>query len=278
MSHPNLASLASIPPALYGTAWKEDKTEEFSALALACGFRGFDTANQRKHYYEEGLGKALQSAISRGVVSRKDLFLQSKFTYTHGQDHRLPYDPKASMPEQVRQSFASSLQHLGTDYLDSYLLHGPEMTQGLTDNDWQVWHTLEAMQKEGLVGRIGVSNMKIGQLRELCARAAMQPNFVQNRCYPSIGWDGEVRAYCREHGITYQGFNLIRDPVVWQSKPLAEMAARYQKTMPQLIYRWAKQVGILPISGNTQRIHIEEALAVEDFTLSPEDAAFISGE
>ena len=63
--------------------------------------------------------------IDAGVVTRDDLFLQTKFTYRRGQDHRLPYDPVASLSVQVAQSMASSLEHLGTDYVDSYVLHGP---------------------------------------------------------------------------------------------------------------------------------------------------------
>src|SRR5471030_2200610 len=101
-----------VPRFLYGTAWKEDDTQRLTELALEQGFRGIDTANQRRHYHEAAVGQAIAAAIGTGIVVRDDLFVQTKFTFRDGQDHRLPYDPKAAIPVQVEQSFASSLQHL----------------------------------------------------------------------------------------------------------------------------------------------------------------------
>src|SRR5437870_10988841 len=95
----------SAPDFLYGTAWKEERTAELTELALRAGFRGIDTANQRRHYFEAAVGEA----VARSGVPRAELFLQTKFTYVRGQDHRLPYDPSAPVAEQVAQSLASSL-------------------------------------------------------------------------------------------------------------------------------------------------------------------------
>src|SRR4249919_2637391 len=111
-----------VPDFLYGTAWKEDRTQVLTELALRMGFRGIDTANQRRHYFEAGVGQGLAAAYRAGLVARSDLFLQTKFTYRPGQDDRLPYDPAASLAVQVAQSLAGSLEHLGTDYVDSYVL------------------------------------------------------------------------------------------------------------------------------------------------------------
>ena len=102
-----------VPSFLYGTAWKELDTRRLVNLALQAGFRGIDTANQRKHYHEVGVGEALAEAFEKGVVKRGDLFLQTKFTHLGGQDSRLPYDPKAPVAKQVEQSCARSLEHLG---------------------------------------------------------------------------------------------------------------------------------------------------------------------
>src|SRR5207253_9190201 len=109
-----------VPTFIYGTAWKED-AGRLVRMALDAGFRGIDTASQRRHYHEAAVGEGLAAARLR----RDDLFLQTKFTYLGGQDHRLPYDPRAPLATQVEQSFASSLQHLGVDLVDSYVLHGP---------------------------------------------------------------------------------------------------------------------------------------------------------
>src|SRR5204863_3889585 len=129
----------SAPDFLYGTAWKEDRTAALTELALRAGFRGIDTANQRRHYFEAGVGQGLAAAYRAGVVTRADLFLQTKFTYQGGQDHRLPYDPTASLSTQVAQSMASSLEHLGTDYVDSYVLHGPSSGYGWSHRDVGGW-------------------------------------------------------------------------------------------------------------------------------------------
>jgi aryl-alcohol dehydrogenase-like predicted oxidoreductase len=110
---------------LYGTAWKEDQTQRLTELALRQGFRGIDTANQRRHYHEAAVGRAVAAALAGGLAARGELFLQTKFTFRAGQDHRLPYDPNAPVRAQVEQSFASSLEHLGAEVIDSYLLHGP---------------------------------------------------------------------------------------------------------------------------------------------------------
>ena len=114
-----------FPQIMYGTAWKEGATAALVTQALECGFRAIDTANQRKHYFEEGVGLGLASFYENSSIERKELFLQTKFTYARGQDHRKPYDERASYTDQVHQSFESSLKHLKTDYIDSYILHGP---------------------------------------------------------------------------------------------------------------------------------------------------------
>src|SRR5205085_2637031 len=101
------------------------------------GFRGIDTANQRRHYHEAAVGRAVAAAVGSGLVTRRNLFLQTKFTSRAGQDHRLPYDPDAPVAAQVAQSFAASLAHLGTDVVDSYVLHGPTGRVGLAAADWE---------------------------------------------------------------------------------------------------------------------------------------------
>src|ERR1700691_2243637 len=106
--------LKSIRNFIYGTAWKEERTTALVEMALRAGFRGIDTANQRRHYFEAGVGEALAAAYRAGLVDRGGLFLQTKFTYRPGQDHRLPYDPAAPFAVQVAQSMARSLEPLAT--------------------------------------------------------------------------------------------------------------------------------------------------------------------
>src|SRR5262249_17122493 len=147
------------PRFLYGTAWKEQETRRLTELALRRGFRGIDTANQRRHYDEAAVGQAVAAAIASGLVARGELFLQTKFTFRQGQDHRLPYDPGAPIPAQVEQSFASSLEHLGVGVIDPYLPPGPSQRSGLTSDDWEAWRAMEALHAGGRARLLGVSNV-----------------------------------------------------------------------------------------------------------------------
>lgn len=265
-----------IPPFLYGTAWKEEETERLTRLAIEAGFRGVDTANQRKHYFEAGAGAAVASAIADGVVAREEVFLQTKFTYRNGQDHRLPYDPDAPPREQVRQSFASSLEHLRVTTIDSYVLHGPSRRRGLGDVDREVWRAMEELHAAGSATRLGISNVALDQLEELLAFAAVPPSFVQNRCYARTRWDAEVRAVCRANGIVYQGFSLLTaNAAELRSAPFRELVARVRRTPAQVVFRFARQVGMLPLTGTTDPAHMREDLAIDDFELSAADVAAI---
>ena len=137
-----------VPRFLYGTAWKEDATQRLVELAIKQGFRGVDTANQRRHYVEAAVGQAISAVIGSGLVMRDDLFVQTKFTFSTGQDHRLPYDSQAPVGMQVAQSFASSLEHLGVEVIDSYVLHGPTARKSLTSADWAAWRAMEAIHAQ----------------------------------------------------------------------------------------------------------------------------------
>lgn len=263
---------AGIPTFLYGTAWKEEETERLTRLAIDAGFRGIDTANQRKHYFEAAVGAGIASAIADGVVSRDGLFLQTKFTYRDGQDHRLPYDPDADTPTQVRQSFASSLEHLRVDSLDSYVLHGPSRRRGLAAADHEAWRTMEELHSAGKTRFLGISNVALEQLEKLCEVAAVKPMFVQNRCFARTRWDAEVRAFCRRNGIIYQGFSLLTANANELRNPrFRAIVEKTGKTPAQVVFRFALQVGMLPLTGTTDAAHMREDLAALEMELSPED-------
>ena len=259
---------------MYGTAWKEAKTEELTRLALAAGFRAVDTANQRRHYVEAGVGSAVAAAISAGELRREDVFLQTKFTYAAGQDHRLPYDPRAEFVTQVEQSFHSSLEHLQVDYVDSYVLHGPAVRRGLTRVDWEVWRAMESMQRAQKLRLIGVSNVSLEQLTALHRDAEIKPAFVQNRCYAATGWDREVRAFCAAEGIVYQGFSLLTaNPHVLASPLVGRIARRLNRSAEQIVFRFALEVGMLPLTGTTDPQHMRLDLEAFDFSLEAAEVA-----
>lgn len=260
--------LLSIPDFLYGTAWKEERTPALVEMALRAGFRGIDTANQRRHYFEEGVGQGLAAAYRTGLVTRADLFLQTKFTYRPGQDHRLPYDPAAGFSVQVAQSMASSLEHLGTDYVDSYVLHGPSSSYEWTDADAEVW---EAMRKERDAGRtrlLGVSNISLQHLEQMAASHSEMPAFVQNRCHARLGWDRDVQSLCREHNIIYQGFSLLTANVeVLRSSLVGGLAAHHNTTPAQIVFAFARQIGMLPLTGTSNPEHMKQDLASNSLAL-----------
>ncbi len=266
----------SVPEFLYGTAWKEERTPTLTELALRMGFRGIDTANQRRHYFEAGVGQGLAAACRAGVVTREDLFIQTKFTYQGGQDHRLPYDPAADLSRQVAQSMASSLEHLGTDHVDSYVLHGPASGYGWSDDDAEAWAAMVKERDAGRTRLLGVSNVSLRHLVQMAATGAQTPAFVQNRCFARLGWDRAVREFCREHGVVYQGFSLLTaNPEVLAHPLVASVAARNRATRAQVVFRFAQAVAMLPLTGTSDADHMKQDLASRDLALSDDEVRAI---
>lgn len=258
-----------VPAFFYGTAWKEDQTTDCVRQAIGAGFRAIDTANQRKHYFEAGVGKALKMIYDQGELSRNNFFLQTKFTYQAGQDHRLPYDPDASYTDQVAQSFASSLEHLGTDYIDSYVLHGPAVWPELTEPDLEVWQAMETLHDEKKTRLLGVSNVNIDQLIKLYEAARIKPAFVQNRCFAKLGWDRYVREFCNTQGIMYQGFSLLTaNRTELSDSRITVLAQQLDRSIAQIVFRFARQLGMLPLTGTTDPIHMGLDRQIDDFSLS----------
>jgi diketogulonate reductase-like aldo/keto reductase len=258
----------STPTFIYGTAWKGNATTELVKKAVRHGFTAIDTANQPKHYSESLVGDAIDALQQEGV-KRTDLFLQTKFTSGNGQDTRIPYDPNTDYTTQVNTSFKSSLEHLKTDYVDAYLLHGPYSWPDLVAADWEVWHAIETLYHSGQAKLIGVSNVNIRQLELFVQNAKIKPMIVQNRCFAAQGWDQPVREFCLANNIIYQGFSLLTaNPEIVQSSQVAEIAKRLGKTPTQIIFRFAMHIGILPLTGTTNEEHMQIDLQCTDFELT----------
>jgi diketogulonate reductase-like aldo/keto reductase len=236
------------PLLFYGTSGKGGATERLTRFAIERGFRGIDSALHFR-YAEAAVGAAVAGAIRDGIVRRDELFLQTKFS------------PDVGLS--VAQSFATSLERLRVDAIDSYILHTPEVA---------VWREIESLP----VRFLGVSNIALDQLEALWATVTVKPAFVQNRCLAARRWDAEVRAFCRAHGIVYQGFSLIRaNPQVLESALVHRIAARVDRTPAQVVLRFARQAGIVPLVGTTKRRHMREVLAIDSFELTEEEVARI---
>jgi diketogulonate reductase-like aldo/keto reductase len=264
-----------VPSFMYGTAWKKQETARLVQLAVAQGFRAIDTANQLKHYDEALVGDALPELYKQGI-GREQLFLQTKFTPADGQDHRMPYDPAASLTTQVQQSMDSSLKHLHVDHLDSYVLHGPYSRYGLGAADWEVWTAMEQLFQSGKTKMIGISNVSAEQVSQLCAKAKVKPMMVQNRCYASMGWDREVREICRNNNVIYQGFSLLTaNQRVLAHPMLQSMGKRLGCGPAQIIFRFAQQIGMLPLTGTTNAQHMQDDLRADQISLSSQEMQHI---
>jgi len=117
---------------------------------------------------------------------------------------------------------------------------------------------------------------ELPQLASLCDGDGVRPAFVQNRCYASSGWDREVRAFCRTHDIVYQGFSLLTaNPEVLASSLVRRIATRERVTPPQVVFRFALAVGMLPLTGTSDREHMTQDLASPSVTLSPDEVESI---
>ncbi|OCF61110.1 oxidoreductase [Kwoniella mangroviensis CBS 10435] len=261
-----------MPKIMYGTAWKKERTTELVTQAIKAGFRGVDTACQPKHYREDLVGKALREVIDQGVVKREDIFIQTKFTSLDGQDKSqpLPYDPNQPIPDQVKQSFGTSLKNLGVDYVDSVVLHSPLRSKEQTLSAYQ---TLETFVKEGKIRQLGISNIYDPILLSwLIERVEVKVGVVQNRWYEGNGWDWAVWEICQKNDIRYQSFwTLTGSPSLLQHPHLINLASGYGLTPEQTVYKLCQLWNITPLCGSTTLSHIGEALAVEGATGLKED-------
>ncbi|WVQ84879.1 hypothetical protein IAT38_007042 [Cryptococcus sp. DSM 104549] len=253
-----------MPKIMYGTAWKKERTTELVIQAVKAGFRGIDTACQPKHYKEDLVGKAVGSLIADGVITREELYLQTKFTSIDGQDRAqpLPYDPKTPIPEQVKQSFATSLKNLGVKYVDSVVLHSPLPTR---EDTLAAYRTLESFVDDGKIRALGVSNCYDPALLQwLIGEAKVKVGVVQNRWYEGNGWDWDVYDICQANGVRYQSFwTLTGSPTLLKHPFLIGLASKYALTPEQTLYKLCQIWDITPLCGSTTSAHVKEALAAE---------------
>ena len=264
-----------IPRIIYGTAWKEARTEALVRQAIQCGFRGIDTACQPKHYNEAGVGAAVSACLKEGL-SRAELYLQTKFTPLPGHDpKRIPYDSKAPPAQQVAQSFETSLRNLQTGYVDCLVLHSPLADARETE---QVWQAMEAIFDAGGAKQLGISNCySLEYLERLHRTARVKPAVVQNRFYAQTGYDRGIRAFCRQHGIVYQSFwTLTANPHVLADDRLKALASKYARTPAQILFRYLTQEDVVPLTGTTSDTHMREDLAIFDFELTQSERDAVS--
>ena len=226
-----LSNGVEIPAVGYGTYLTSGKDDGTVAAALAAGYRHFDTAS----FY--GTEQALGDALKAAGVPRSELFLTSKLW-----KDEMGY-------ENALAAFERSLQKLGTDYLDLYLIHWPrtdDLTAEWRQLDRDTWRALEELYRAGRVRAIGVSNFLPHHLRNLMETAEIAPMVNQIEFHPGYPQTWNVE-FCKVHGILPEAWSPLGRTRVLQDERLAGIAAKYGKTVAQLCVRFALQCGVVPL-------------------------------
>lgn len=260
---------------IYGTAWKKEQTARLVELAINAGFRGIDTACQPKHYFEAGVGAGITACVNKGIVDRDELYVQTKFTPLDGQETgRIPYNPDASLPEQVWESCQVSLNNLNTTYLDCLILHSPLESQQKTQ---EAWRAMERLVQEDKVKHLGISNCyDLKFLKTLYNVSNVKPAVIQNRFYAQTNYDLNIRAYCQDSGIIYQGFWILTaNPHILMDAKMKTIAKEYNRSPAQIFFRYLTQIGITPLTGTTSIAHMREDLAIFEFELNLQECEVI---
>ncbi|WP_110928195.1 aldo/keto reductase [Bacillus massiliglaciei] len=220
-------------------------------FAIKHGYRSIDTA--AIYGNEEGVGQAIREGIKEAAITREDLFVTSKVWNSD-----LGY-------ESTLAAYETSLQKLGLDYLDLYLIHWP--VEGKYKD---AWCALETLYKEGKVRAIGVSNFQVHHLEDLMKEAEIKPMINQVEYHPRLT-QKEVQAYCKEQGIQMEAWSPLMQGELLDHPELQEIAKAYQKSVAQVIIRWDLQNGVVTIPKSTKEHRIVENADVFDFELSAEE-------
>ena len=223
----------TLPTFMYGTAWKEERTAELTRMALVAGFRAIDTANQRRHYFEAAVGEAVAAAIGGGRSRARTCSCRPSSPSSTARTTACPTTRGRRFATQVRQSFASSLEHLRTGYVDSLRPARPVSGRGLQRAaTGEAWRAMEALQRAGQGApdrrQQRLAGPAAGPLRPA---PRCKPAFVQNRCYARDGLGPGGARVLPEHGIAYQGFSLLTANVRELRRP-ASRGSPARRTAP----------------------------------------------
>jgi diketogulonate reductase-like aldo/keto reductase len=228
--------------------------------ALAAGYRHIDTA--QGYGNEESVGKA----IKESGVKRGEIFVTSKLTNSeHGY-------------EKTMAAFEGTMQKLGMEYLDLFLIHWPN-PKAFRDN-WKeanagTWKAFEELYKAGRIRAIGVSNFHQRHIEPLLETATVAPQVNQIRLCPGDTQD-EVVEYCRRQNILLEAYSPLGVGKIFEVPQMRELAGKYGRSIARICIRWSLQMGFLPLPKSITPERIRENAQVFDFELSPEDVKRIA--
>ncbi|MEJ9212752.1 aldo/keto reductase [Bacillus smithii] len=223
--------------------------------AIKHGYRSIDTAAIYEN--EAGVGLGIREGMKEAGISREDLFVTSKVWNAD-----LGY-------ESTKKAFETSLNKLGLEYLDLYLIHWP--VEGKYKESWKA---LEELYKEGRVKAIGVSNFQIHHLEDLMEDADIKPMVNQVEYHPRLT-QKELQAFCKEQGIQLEAWSPLMQGQLLDNEVLQEIGKKYNKTVAQVILRWDLQNGVVTIPKSTKEHRIVENASIFDFELTKEDMELI---
>ena len=247
----------SIPQLGFGVFQIEPKdTAEAVSTALQAGYRHIDTAEMYGNEREVG------EAVAKSGLDRADIFVTSKLSND------------AHLPEDARLAFELSLQELGFDYVDLFLIHWPLPTR--YDGDFvSTWKALEEFYRDGRARSIGVSNFQPHHLRRLHENTEIPPAVNQIEVHPFLTQD-EVRGFCAEHGIAVEAWSPIGQGLELDDPTIVSIAQRAGKTPAQVILRWHIQRGDIIFPKSVTPSRVKENFDIFDFELADGDVAEIS--
>jgi diketogulonate reductase-like aldo/keto reductase len=250
-----------IPCMGLGTWQSKDIDAKWSVLtALSHGYRLVDTA--AAYGNERGVG----AGIRESGLDRKDVFVTSKLrNANHGYQATL-------------DAFELSMEKLGLDYLDLYLIHWPNPVQFRTT--WktamqETWRAFEELYRAGRIKAIGVSNFMPHHIEALMETATIFPMVNQLKLCPGVT-QPEIVNYCREKGIVVEAYSPFGTGTIFSCQTMKDMAAKYSKSIGQLCLRWCLQNDFVSLPKSANPMRIKQNAEIFDFELSAEDMKIIS--
>lgn len=261
----------SIPVVGFGTLIPDAvAARKAIKIALETGFRHLDCAELYRN--EDIVGHAMQEAFAAGTVRRQDLFVTSKLWNSN---HR---------PERVGPALDASLRRLQLDYLDCYLIHTPFAFQPGDELDprgedgqpiydpgvtlLETWRAMERLVDEGKVRSIGLSDIRLEQVKEIVSAARIKPAVVQVECHPYLP-EWELLEFCKQHGIVLLAFAPLghgMEPRITNDAVITSIAQRADKTPAQVALSWAAQRGTAFLTTSTNPEHIRENFEISLLT------------
>lgn len=261
-----LADGNRIPCVGFGTWQTPDGDVAYKSVlaALRNGYRHIDTATAYGN--EESVGKAINDFLKEGSVKRSELFITTKL---HNQDHG--YDL-------TKAAIEKSLNMLGLDYLDLYLIHWPnpiKFRDCWAEANAGSWKAMEEAREEGKIRSLGLSNFMERHHEKLMETAKVAPVVDQIKICPGIAQTSLI-SYCKAHGMLVEGYSPLGTGGIFKSTLMQELSAKYGRPISQICVRWSMQQGAIPLPKSVNEDRIIENSKVFDFELSEDDCKAIS--